>query len=164
MKNNRCKRSCKTFYTQVIVIIIVVITNLVDTSGLQADLNLIFHWALRNELSASHSRDISLSITTISVLSPLLVTFMYSHSHHHLSKANGMLGFLSGCLHDNGLSFNPEWARSGFFISPLVTMHLSVQYLHDSGTKEKSVRIEFAPSFVPDRNLHSSARSYREII
>ena len=41
-------------------------------------------------------------------------------------------------------SFDPEWACSGFFIPPLVTLHLNVQCLHDSGTKVKPFRIEFA--------------------
>ena len=49
------------------------------------------------------------------------------------------------CLHDTTSSFNPEWARSGFSILPLVTLHLSAQCLHESGTKVKPFRIEFAP-------------------
>ena len=44
------------------------------------------------------------------------------------------------CLHDTGSSFNPKWACTGFFIPPLVTLHL-----HESETKVKLFRFEFGP-------------------
>ena len=68
------------------------------------------------------------------------------------------------CLHDTGSTFYPEWARSSFFIPPFVTLHLGVQCLHESGTKVKSFRIEFAPVLIPDQNFQSSGRSYPGII
>ena len=34
-------------------------------------------------------------------------------------------------LHDTGPIFDPEWACSSFFITPLLTVHLSMQCLHD---------------------------------
>ena len=44
------------------------------------------------------------------------------------------------------IDFDPEWTSSGFFISPLVTLHLRAQCLHESGTKVKLFRIKFAPA------------------
>ena len=50
-------------------------------------------------------------------------------------------------LHDTGSRFDPERSCSGFFILPLLILHLSAQCLHDSGTKVKSFQRKFAPSF-----------------
>ena len=50
----------------------------------------------------------------------------------------------SGCVY---MKLDPEWDCSGFFIPPLVTLHLRAQCLHHSGTNVKPFRIEFALHF-----------------